>query len=354
MTGTRAIVIGHRGASGYRPEHTAAAYELAFVQGADAVEPDLVLSGDGVLVLRHENEISTTTDIAEHPEFAARRTVRSVDGREVEGWFTEDFSWEELRTLRARERRPGIRPGSAAFDDRYGLLSFAELLRLVERVSAERGRRLGVVAELKHPSHFAARGLSLVDAYRDELARQGWAGRDRRLVTECFEATALRELAAEADGGRLVYLMEAEGTPPDLRAAGMPDHDRDDHDELTDARLHGLRREFDGISLEKSLVLDDDRFGDVVPRAHAAGLLVFCWTLRPERRYLEPRYRGPGTDSGPDRGPGCGPGDGDDRGEWGDWGAEWRRLFATGVDGVFADHPDLALSVRDETTPPAR
>lgn len=323
MSRARPLVIGHRGASGYRPEHTAAAYALAFAQGADAVEPDLVLSGDGVLVLRHENEISATTDIAARPEFVDRRTVKTIDGLEVEGWFTEDFSWEELRTIRTRERRPDIRPGSAAFDGRYGMLSFPDLLGLVERESVARGRPLGVVAELKHPSHFAAQGHSLVTAYRRDLARYGWSGRDPRLVTECFEPSALGELAATADGGRLVRLVEA---APELAEVGASGAGRDG---FSDARLREWSRTLDGISLERSLVLDaEGRSDDIVSRAHSAGLLVFCWTLRPENRYLTPAHRhGGGVRS------------------WGDWRTEWRRILATGVDGVFADHPDLIVSL---------
>jgi glycerophosphoryl diester phosphodiesterase len=316
MTPDRPLVIGHRGASGYRPEHTSAAYELAFAQGADAVEPDLVLSGDGVLVLRHENEISGTTDVADRREFADRRRTATVDGQEVTGWFTEDFAWAELRTLRARERRPGIRPANAAFDDRFGLLSFPDLIELVERESLRSGRRLGIVAELKHVEHFASRGLSMTEAYRRDLARHGWAGRDPRLVTESFEPEPLHELAAAGDGGRLIRLLEDEAAV----------------DELDDPKLQRFARDLDGISLERPLVLASaERPDGIVTRAHAARLEVFCWTLRPENRYLTSPFRMPGPDA-----------------TWGDWRGEWRRILDAGVDGVFVDHPDLMASLLDD------
>jgi glycerophosphoryl diester phosphodiesterase len=318
MTPGRPLVIGHRGASGYRPEHTSAAYELAFAQGADAVEPDLVLSGDGVLVVRHENEISGTTDVGDRPEFASRRCTKTVDGVEVTGWFTEDFAWEELRTLRARERRPAIRPGNAEFDDRFGLLSFPDLLGLVERESARSGRRLGVVAELKHAAYFASRGMSLTEAYRRDLARHGWAGREPRLVTESFEPEPLRELSAGGDGGRLVRLLEDEA----------------EVERLDDRQLQRMAQDVDGISLERPIVLASAARPDgIVARAHAAGLEVFCWTLRPENRYLTPPFRTPGSDAA-----------------WGEWRAEWRRILDARVDGVFVDHPDLMASL---LAPPA-
>jgi glycerophosphoryl diester phosphodiesterase len=282
------------------------------------VEPDLVLSGDGVLVVRHENEISETTDVGDRPEFADRRCTKTVAGVEVTGWFTEDFAWEELRTLRARERRPAIRPGNAEFDDRFGLLCFPDLLELVERESARDDRRLSVVAELKHPGYFASLGLSMTEAYRRDLARHGWSGRDPRLVTESFEPEALDELAAAGDGGRLIRLLEGEAVLG----------------ELDDPKLQWIARDLDGISLDRPIVLAaTGRPDGIVARAHAAGLEVFCWTLRPENRYLTPPFRMPGADAA-----------------WGDWRGEWRRILDAGVDGVFVDHPDLMASLLD---PPA-
>ena len=160
-TAASPLVIGHRGASGYRPEHTRSAYELAFALGADAVEPDIVATRDGVLVLRHENEISGTTDVATRPEFAGRRTTREVDGVALTGWFTEDFTWAELSTLRARERLGGVRQASASFDGRYPVIRLRELFPLIDTAADEQRRLIRMVAEFKHGAHFAALGLPL-------------------------------------------------------------------------------------------------------------------------------------------------------------------------------------------------
>ena len=162
---SRPLVIAHRGASGYRPEHTRAAYELAFTLGADAVEPDIVACKDGVQVLRHENEISGTTDVAAHPEFAHLRTTKVIDGQSLTGWFTEDLTWDELSTLRARERLPEVRTGSATFDDRWGILRLADLLSIIDEQSGRLGRELIMVAEIKHATHFASAGLPLHELF---------------------------------------------------------------------------------------------------------------------------------------------------------------------------------------------
>ena len=187
MTGTRTVplVIAHRGASGYRPEHTLAAYELAIDLGADAIEPDIVASKDGVLVLRHENDISATTDVADHPEFAGRRTTKTIDGVKRTGWFTEDFDWAELHTLGARERLPKIRKGNVAYAGQ-GILRLADLIGVLDGAD----RAVGMVAELKHASYFDAIGLPLDRLLADELAAAGWAG-DPRLTIESFEPTVL-------------------------------------------------------------------------------------------------------------------------------------------------------------------
>lgn len=347
------LVIGHRGAPGYRPEHTRAAYELAFALGADAVEPDLVATADGVLVVRHENEISGTTDVADRPEFAARRTTREVDGEVLTGWFTEDFTWAELSTLHARERLPKLRQSSATFDDRYPILRFRDLLELVERVSDEHGRSFGVVAEVKHATHFASAGLPLDELLSTELADAGWTDR-RGLVVESFEPTVLRQLHERGFPGKRVYLLEGTGAPADRVAsdgsAALP-YDAD----LTLRGLYALgsgapseSARVDGISVETGSVLssgsvsvslfDEDDGGvdigavtsDLVDLAHSAGLSVYTWTLRPENAMLPPEFRGSGRDD-----------------EWGDWRRLYTILMHSGVDGVFADHPDLAVAARD-------
>ncbi|MFB2582549.1 glycerophosphodiester phosphodiesterase family protein [Herbiconiux sp. P15] len=329
MVQQRTRIIGHRGASGYRPEHTASAYELAFALGADAVEPDVVLSRDGVPVVRHENEISGTTDVASHTEFAGRRTTREVDGALHTGWFTEDFTWAELQTLRAKERLPGTRPSSASFDGRFGLLRLADVLRIAEKAGG------GAVVELKHATHFAAADLPLADAVAREIAEAGWgsAGRDA-LVVESFEQTVLGELRATGLEARWIYLLEDSGAPFDLLAR----HGREAlryADQLTDEGLRVLAESVDGISLDKATILPRDALGaahdasDVVDRAHAAGLEVFTWTLRAENRFLPRNYR-----------------IGRDKAAFGRWEDEFRAILATGVDGVFADQPDLAVAAR--------
>ncbi|WP_378145270.1 glycerophosphodiester phosphodiesterase family protein [Cnuibacter sp. UC19_7] len=326
-----AAVIAHRGASGHRPEHSLAAYLLASEQGADAVEPDVVLSKDGVPVIRHENEISGTTDIAQRPEFAARRRTRSVDGQLLTGWFTEDLTWEELSTLRAREPHPGLRPLSAAHDGEGAILRLRDVLAVCDRRRAD-GSRPGVVVEIKHAAHFAERGLDAVAAVADELAAAGWSDADDRLVIESFEPTALRRVAARMPPARRVLLLERTGVPWDLArqsAIGRGPAPLDSAAMLTDAGLDRLASEVAGISVDKAVLVGEGADGaGLVARAHDRGLLVYTWTLRPENVYLEDRHR---------RGPADGRGD---------WETEFAAVLATGVDGVFADHPDLALAVR--------
>lgn len=328
-------MIGHRGASGYRPEHTRSSYELALALGADAVEPDLVATRDGVLVLRHENEISGTTDVASRPEFADRRTTKTVDDRRITGWFTEDFTWAELSTLLARERLPALRPASASFDDAYGILTLPDLLRLLDDAGAAAGSRPGLVAEIKHATYFDSLGLPLDELLARDLGQAGWNGAGDRLTVEAFEETVLGKVRARGVPGELVFLLEASGAPFDEVAARGADA-RPYADHLTDDGLAALAGRVDGISVEKGLVLPTDRNGradvptDLVARAHAAGLIVFCWTLRAENRFLPVSFRYGGGPGAP-----------------GDYESEWSRILATGIDGVFADQPDLAVAVRD-------
>ncbi|SEH69565.1 MULTISPECIES: glycerophosphodiester phosphodiesterase family protein [unclassified Leifsonia] len=349
---TAPMVIGHRGAPGYRPEHTRGSYELALQLRADAVEPDIVATKDGVLVLRHENEISGTTDVAGHPEFADRRTTKEIDGVALTGWFTEDFTWDELSTLRARERIPALRQNSSTFDGHYPLLRLRDLLELIERAGEAPGRSPGLVAELKHATYFEAAGLPLDELLLAEFAEAGWSDRPG-VVVESFERTVLGQLHARGFRGRRVYLLEGAGAPADRVAAlgsSAPGYDSD----LTLRGLYALGSaaaspgdRVDGISVETSQVLssgsvsvalfgEDDAAevgavtSDLVDLAHSAGLAVFCWTLRPENGMLPPEFRTGGPEA-----------------EWGDWRRFFSILLHSGVDGVFADHPDLAVSVRD-------
>lgn len=329
------LIIGHRGAPGYRPEHTASSYRLAFESGADAVEPDLVASKDGVLVVRHENEISGTTDVASRAEFAGRRTTKTIDGDELTGWFTEDFTWAELATLTARERIPALRPASASFDGASGLLRFLDLVALVREAAVELGRPLGIVAEVKHASYFASIGHSLDHLLADELRRTGFGADPQAepLIIESFEQTVLTALQGHGASAEFVYLLERSGRPSDL-VARLGDAAPSYADAMTDAGLAALAGEVDAISVDKALLIDLDTDGgagrsDLVQRAHAAGLRVYTWTLRPENRFLAPPFR-----------------IGDDPGSFGDWRGEFDLVLSTGVDGVFVDHTDLGVAAR--------
>ena len=331
VTSPRPLIVGHRGASGYRPEHTRASYELAFALGADAVEPDIVATKDGELVLRHENEISGTTDVAQHPEFASRRTTKVVDGTTVTGWFTEDFTWAELSTLRAIERLPQLRQHSATFDGRYPILRLRDLLELIDAASEWHGRTLGLVAEIKHATHFAAHDIPLGELAADALA--GWADAER-LVVESFEQSVLGEVRDRGIPGRYVYLLETKGAAADLVARLGPKAPSYTA-QLSDAGLATLVREVDGISVDRSRLLRVTGGAavatDLVNRAHASGLSVFAWTLRPENRFLTPPFRR-----------------GSKAADWGDWRGEFRMLLDSGLDGAFFDHPDLGVAVRDD------
>jgi glycerophosphoryl diester phosphodiesterase len=309
-------VIGHRGASGYRPEHSRAAYELAFELGADAVEPDIVASSDGVLVLRHENEISGTTDVAAHAEFASRKTTKTIDGERLTGWFTEDFTWAELSTLRAVERLPLDRPASAAFDGQQPILRLADLLAIIDEASAAQGRPLVLVAEIKHATYFASIGLPLDELFAAEIAH--WAT-PHNLVVESFEQSVLMQIRRRGIPGRLVFLAEATGAPADLVAAhGTASRTYAQLLGEGDDGLAALAGQVDGVSVSKKQILGRHGVTDLVRRAHAVGLTVFCWTLRSEERFVAKHLHG-------------------------DWRREFALILSSGLDGVFADQPDLAL-----------
>lgn len=320
-------MIAHRGASGYRPEHTAAAYELAISMGADAVEPDLVCTKDGVLVIRHENQISGTTDVASHPEFADRETTKIVDGESRTGWFTEDFTWSELATLRCRERLTKTRPGSAQFNGTEGILRLSDLIDLLR--AADRG--VVMVAELKHSTYFETIGLPLEARFAEVI--RNWATPDN-LIVESFEQSALARVQALDVLGRVTMLVEADGAPAD-QVAALGDDARPFADYLTDAGLARLASEVDGVSVDKALLFQKDDDGavtgttELIARAHSAGLETFTWTLRTENRFLEKSFR-----------------HGIRKRDVGDWRREFELIMRTGVDGVFADQPDLAIEAR--------
>jgi len=323
------LVIAHRGASGHRPEHTRSAYELAISFGVGAVEPDLVPTKDGILVIRHENEISGTTDVATHPEFADRRTTKVIDGVSLTGWFTEDFTWAELATLRATERLPRVRRSGATFNGTEPMLRLADLRAILDAASA-RGSAPIMVAELKHAAYFASIGLPLDELFVAES--RDWATADT-LVVESFEKTVLEGVRELGSPAKLIYLIDDEGSPADLVATmgpGAPTY----ADELTDESFARLAAQVDGVSVAKSLILGPETPGhwpgvtDLVDRAHAAGLLVYTWTLRAENVFLSPAFRGGPT-----------------KRDWGNWRGEFELILGSGVDGVFADQPDLVLEL---------
>lgn len=332
------LVIGHRGAPGYRPEHTEASYRLACDLGADAVEPDVVVTSDGVLIVRHENEISGTTDVASRAEFARRRTSKVIDGQRLTGWFAEDFTWAELSSLRCVERLKRVRSDNRAFDGQEPMLRLADVFRIVDEESARQGRDIGVVLEVKHAEYFRSIGVDIAALIQDELGRTGWADRSERLIIECFELDVLRRLRQAGVRGTYVFLAERLGSPADelARAAEGGPRARSFEWYRSDEGLDYLRSHVDGISVDKGSLIRTNAIGlaagpaDLARRAHERGLLVFTWTLRPENRYLNLRFHS--SLSGAD---------------WGDWQSEFALVLATGVDGIFVDHPDLGVAARE-------
>lgn len=321
------IVIAHRGASGERPEHTRAAYELAIEQGADFIEPDLVMTRDGHLVVRHENEIGETTDVVDRPEFAARRTTREVDGVPITGWFTEDFTLAEVKSLRARERLPALRPASAAFDGQEPILTFDEVVEIAREGDARTGRVIGIAPELKHPSHFAALGLPMEDAFVAALERHGLTGADAPILIQCFEVGTLERLKARIDAP-LLQLMQAGGGPadrPDATYAEM----------ATPQGLAEVARYADAIGVQDLMVVPRNDAGRALSAspltadAHAAGLKVVVWTFRAENLFLPAQYRV-----------------GDAPADHGDLEGWLKTIYALGVDAVFSDFPAAAVNAR--------
>ncbi len=332
LSGRLPIVIGHRGAPGYRPEHTLASYKLAIQLGADFVEPDLVSTKDGILVARHENEISGTTDVSEHPEFADLRTTKVIDGVSVTGWFTEDFTLAQLKTLRAVERLPDVRPDNTRYDGRFAVPTFDEVLALVKQQSIDKGRRIGVYPETKHPTYFRSIGLKLGPRMLRDLREAGLASATRRVFIQSFETDNLRRLDTLTELP-LIQLLDSKGAPYDLKASGDP---RTYADLATAAGLREIATYADGIGPSKDLVIPRDAQGylldptAVVSRAHRVGLLVHLFTFRDENQFLPADFRV-----------------GSDPNAKGDAFSEYETFFDLGIDGVFSDYTDTAIAARD-------
>jgi glycerophosphoryl diester phosphodiesterase len=320
------VVIGHRGAAGERPEHTLESYRVAIAAGADFIEPDLVSTKDGILVARHENEIGSTTDIAAHPEFAARHTTKTIDGTPVTGWFTEDFTLAELKTLRARERLPALRVANAAWDGEFDVPTFAEILALVRDSTAKSGRAVGVYPETKHPGYFAAIGLPLERRLVDALDTAGYRDATDAAIIQSFEVGNLKALRTMT-GLRLIQLIDA-GHPAD-------DSTKSYDSMITPGGLRHISTYANGIGPAKTRIVPRDAAGrslaptSLVVDAHAAGLVVHPWTFRAENAFLPLELR-----------------HGDDPAARGDAVAEIAQFFALGVDGVFADSPAIAVAAR--------
>lgn len=316
------LVIAHRGASGERPEHTLAAYERAIDQGADYIEPDLVVTSDGVLVARHENEISETTDVASRPEFAGRQRSKTVDGVLVTGWFAEDFTLAELRTLRARERLPGLRPQNVAFDGLWQIPTLEEVVRLVRAKESETGRRIGIYPELKHPGFLLqSEGIDTVDLLLLELKRLGVEPADPVFI-QSFEVSPLRRLR-QRSAFRLVQLVSVGGGPADESTVTYAEM-------LSPAGLAEMASYADAVGADMRLVIGGDgKPTSLVADATAAGLEVHAWTLRKENAFLPPSLRGPGGEAAT----GCIEG-------------LYALLAGAGVSGVFTDDPASVLAAR--------
>jgi glycerophosphoryl diester phosphodiesterase len=327
------LVFGHRGAAGYRPEHTLASYELAIRLGADVIEPDLVSTSDRVLVARHEPEISATTDVAEHPEFASRRTTKNLDGVPTTGWFTEDFTLRELKTLRAKERIPQIRPRNTLYDGRYQIPTFQEVIDLARSASRQYGRRIGIAPETKHPTYFRRQGLPLEPALVRTLVRNGLNRPESAVYVQSFEVGNLMALN-QVLRVNLVQLTSASGAPYDFVVGGDP---RTYADLTTPAGLRQVARYADVLGPDKTQIVPRNAAGanlaptTLVRDAHRAGLAVVPYTFRNENTFLPLDFRR-GTDPA----------------QYGDAFAEYELFFSLGVDGLFSDNSDTAREARDE------
>ncbi|MEG8040401.1 glycerophosphodiester phosphodiesterase [Sphingomonas sp. LR60] len=326
------LVFAHRGASALRPEHTLGAYAKAIADGADFIEPDLVSTKDGVLVARHENNIVETTDVADHPEFASRRTTKTIDGEPQTGWFTEDFTLAELKTLRAKERLGAIRPESRSYDGQFQVVTLDEVIDFAAAEAAARGRTIGLVPELKHSTYFAGVGLPVEDRFLAVLAAHAYTRR-APVQLQSFEVANLRYVRGKLPKGGNLRLVQLIGDPSQkpadvAKAGGALDY----RTMVSPAGLREMARYADIVAPNTRMLIPlaaDGRLGTpttLVADAHAAGLEVCPWTFRPENRFLAADFR---STAGPDA-----------RHDAGSV-AEMRRYIALGVDSFFTDDPAL-------------
>lgn len=328
------VIVGHRGASGYRPEHTLASYELAARMGADYIEPDLVSTKDRVLVARHEPEISGTTDVSKHPEFANRKKTKVLDGTPLTGWFTEDFTLKELKTLRAVERIPAIRQHNTVFNGRYQIPTFQEVIDLSRRLSKELGRPVGIYPETKHPTYFQQQGLALEPELVKTLNRNGLNRPDAKVFVQSFEVSNLIALHKQLRVP-LVQLTDAEGRPYDFTVAG----DKRTYADITSAAgLKEVAKYASGLGPYKAQIIPftaDGKQGKpttLVADAHRAGLVVHPYTFRVENNFLPNEFD---SDAVP--------------ADSGNLFGEIATYRALGIDGLFTDNTDVAVAQEKES-----
>ncbi|MCS0601871.1 glycerophosphodiester phosphodiesterase [Streptomyces sp. LP11] len=326
-------VIGHRGASGYRPEHTFGSYELALDLGADVVEAgDLVPTRDGHLVCRHEPEIGGTTDVADHPEFAGRKTTKVLDGVPTTGWFTEDFTLAELKRLRAVERIPANRPHNTLYNGRWEIPTFEEVLRWQDEQTRRRGRQVWIYPETKHPTYFRGLGLGLEERVAKLLRKHGKDGRNSPVILQSFEPTSIQRLQRLVDNPLVVLLSTADSRPWDFVATGDP---RTVADLITPKGLREIAGYAQGIGPTLDLVIPRKADGTLaepttlVADAHKVGLVLHPYTMRNENPFLPAEFRKGSAADG-----------------YGDPFGAFKAYFATGIDGVFTDNADTGVLAR--------
>jgi glycerophosphoryl diester phosphodiesterase len=332
----RPIVIGHRGSPAYRPEHTAGSYLLAIEMGADYIEPDLVFTKDGELVVRHEPDITGTTDVTDHPEFASRKRTVTIDGTPTTGWFTFDFTLAELKTLRAIERLPDVRPQNTALNGIWEVPTFQEVIDIAK------AHDVGIYPETKHPTFFASLGFVHDRPMLDTLRRNGLDRLGAKVFIQSFEVSNLQRLNRETRLP-LIQLIDSHGAPADFVAAGDP---RTYDDLVTPAGLRQIARYADGIGPDRSRIVSNDFAGTelgapttLVRDAHRVGLLLHPFTFRPENSFLANDFRvGNPTSAEFPRARGDEP-------------AQFELYYRLGVDGLFADNADTAVAVRDRLFP---